>query len=69
VDNSFNPPSHFESEITLGQQIQDLKEKYFSKDIDKCTWIEKKVDKVEVEDAANTKHKRKNEFPKILSEI
>jgi hypothetical protein len=34
VDNSFNPPESSEPvELTLFQQIQELKERYFPKDI------------------------------------
>lgn len=71
VDNSFNPPENNEStELSLPQQIQELKERYFPKDIEKTEEVIKGMDKAVGEsDSALSKHKRKNEAPKILSEI
>lgn len=72
VDNSFNPPENNEStQLSLPQQIQELKERYFPKDIiEKTEEVIKGMDKAVGEsDGALSKHKRKNEAPKILSEI
>lgn len=70
VDNSFNPPSNLECEVTLEQQIQELKEKYFPKDIEKTEDLAKRLEKAEASaEGIVANHKRKNEFPKILSEI
>lgn len=57
-------------ELTLYQQIQELKERYFPKDIEKTEDLIKGLEKAAGEgEIMIPKPKRKNEFPKILSEI
>lgn len=70
IDNSFNPPTSLEYEVSVDEQIQELKLKYFPKDIEKSAELGKKWEKTaELEGDGVAKYKRKNEFPKILSEI
>ena len=55
-------------ELTLFQQIQELKERYFPKDIEKTEELIKGMEKSAGEgELMIAKPKRKNEFPKILS--
>lgn len=55
-------------ELTLFQQIQELKERYFPKDIEKTEELIKGMEKAAGEgELMIAKPKRKNEFPKILS--
>lgn len=70
VDNSFNPPdAHAPPELTLPQQIQELKQKYFPKDAEKTDQLLQGLEKAALEGDLQGKPRRKNEFPKILSEI